>query len=164
MLGLPRHPRLAGRSLPGGGVPQLAGRLDLAGIWTNQAAAGVAITVVTVVPYFIYLFVTEAKPPHVTWGKRRANLAVMDTTGGPPSPRGVLIRNLVKVAPWQLGHMGSLRLATSEVVSSLAVSCLRPDLTTQGRVGRISASLARRMSVSLCSQSSGGATADHAST
>lgn len=53
------------------GVPQLVGWWDLSSVWSNPAAADVAITVLTVVPYFLYLVLTEMRTPHATWGKRR---------------------------------------------------------------------------------------------
>jgi hypothetical protein len=40
-----------------------------------------------------------------------------------------VIRNLLKVLPWQLGHMGTMRLATSIEVSTAAISLQVASLT-----------------------------------
>lgn len=95
------------------GLPQLLGWIDLSPIWTDQTGTDVAITILTVLPYFLYLTLTERRSPHATWGKRRAGIAVIGKTGDPPGGGAVLSRNLVKVLPWQLGHMGTMRLVNS---------------------------------------------------
>lgn len=95
------------------GLPQLLGWIDLSPIWTDQTATDVAITILTVLPYFLYLTLTEWRSPHATWGKRRAGIAVIGKDGGPPGGGAILIRNLVKVLPWQLGHMGTMRLVNT---------------------------------------------------
>ncbi|MGH3650711.1 MAG: RDD family protein [Acidimicrobiia bacterium] len=92
------------------GLPQLLGWWDLSGIWVNQWAADVAITVLTVVPYLIYLVVSEAQDPHATWGKLKAGLRVVGRDGGPPRLSQVVTRDMIKVLPWQFGHMGAVRL------------------------------------------------------
>lgn len=96
------------------GGPQLAGWWDLSEVWTTQWSADLAITVLTVLPYFLYLVVSEFRYPHATWGKTRAGLRVAGSEGGSPQLSAVITRNLVKVLPWQFGHMGAVRLiATS---------------------------------------------------
>jgi len=104
------------------GLPQILGWFDLSAIWTDQVAGDIAITVLTVLPYFLYLTITEWRPPHATWGKRRAAIAVIGNDGHPPGGGAVLVRNLVKVLPWQLGHMGTTRLVSSAVVTTSAIS------------------------------------------
>lgn len=104
------------------GLPQILGWLDLSPVWTDQNAADVGITILTVFPYFLYLVLTELRTPHATWGKRRAGLAVAGRDGEPPGGGRIVIRNLIKVLPWQLGHMGTMRLATSTEVSTAAIS------------------------------------------
>ena len=127
------------------GVPTLAGWVDLSAVWSRDWAADVAVTVLTVLPYLGYLVVTEAGPRGATWGKRLVGLAVVRrpeaegpggaTSGGagmpaakrdygstpraPGLPR-VFVRNLVKVLPWQLGHMSAMRFATE-------ADAVRPD-------------------------------------
>ncbi|MGH8948345.1 MAG: hypothetical protein ACRDXF_05745, partial [Acidimicrobiia bacterium] len=58
------------------GLPQILGWVDLSPMWTDQTAADVGITLLTVLPYFAYLFVTESSPAHATWGKRMARISV----------------------------------------------------------------------------------------
>jgi hypothetical protein len=81
----------------------------------------VGITLLTVLPYFAYLFITEVSPRHATWGKRRASIAVYGSDCSSPSRGSVAVRNLIKVAPWQLGHMGTTRLVTSPEVTDTAI-------------------------------------------
>ena len=156
------------------GVPTLLGWVDLSAVWSRVWAADLAVTVLTVLPYLLYLVLTEAGPRHATWGKRRAGLAVARrqeraapggdvptprsaerSTPGPwnvpgplgvpdassvPGPSGVpdppglpdassvpgpsrvpdppgvprvVLRNVVKVLPWQLGHMSAMRFAVA---------------------------------------------------
>ncbi|MGH8952949.1 MAG: RDD family protein [Acidimicrobiia bacterium] len=104
------------------GLPQILGWLDLSAIWTDQVAGDIAITVLTVLPYFLYLTVTEWRPPHATLGKRRAGITVIGKNGEPPGSGAVLVRNLVKVLPWQLGHMGTTRLIYTTEVTTAAIS------------------------------------------
>ena len=66
------------------GIPQLIGWWDLSGVWANQLSTDVAITILTVVPYFLYLVLSEGRAPHATWGKRRAGLGVISRSGRPP--------------------------------------------------------------------------------
>lgn len=127
------------------GVPTMAGWVDLSAVWSRDWAADVAVTVLTVLPYLGYLVVTEAGPWGATWGKKLVGLAVVRrpagagpggaTPGGAGMPatsrdRGstpkapglprILVRNLVKVLPWQLGHMSAMRFATE-------ADAVRPD-------------------------------------
>jgi len=104
------------------GLPQILGWIDLAPVWTDQSSADVGITLVTVLPYFAYLYLTESKGPHATWGKRRTGLTVADREKAPPKNSAVLTRNLVKVMPWQLGHMGTMRLATTADATTTAIA------------------------------------------
>lgn len=103
------------------GVPQLVGWWDLSSVWSNPAAADVAITVLTVVPYFLYLVLTEAGSSHATWGKRRVGLTVRTVEGVAPGLGPIVVRNLIKVLPWQLGHMGTMRLATAATPPPIAI-------------------------------------------
>lgn len=113
------------------GLPGILGWLDLGAVWSRPVAADAAITVLTVVPYWLYLTLTEASPAHATWGKRREGLVVVAERGEVTAGRGEAtagrgeatagrgevtvgrsaVRNLVKALPWQLAHMGATRLA-----------------------------------------------------
>ena len=103
------------------GLPQILGWIDLTPVWTDQNTADIGITILTVLPYFAYLYLSESREPHATWGKRKAGLAVR---GGDDAPKGsaVLVRNLVKVMPWQLGHMGTMRLVSASEVTTTAIA------------------------------------------
>lgn len=71
--------------------------------------ADVLVTVGTVVPYLLYLSLTESSSRRATLGKRWARLRVAAVDGSPPATGAVWLRNVVKALPWQLGHMGFLR-------------------------------------------------------
>lgn len=71
--------------------------------------ADLLITVGTVVPYLIYLALTESSARRATLGKRWAGLHVATLDGSRPGPGAVWLRNLVKVLAWQLGHLGFTR-------------------------------------------------------
>jgi uncharacterized RDD family membrane protein YckC len=75
-----------------------------------------------VFPYFLYLYLTEVSDRHATWGKRREGLEVGAEAGAAPTRGAVAIRNLIKVLPWQLGHMGTTRLVATEEVTAAALS------------------------------------------
>ena len=111
------------------GLPQLIGWWDLSAIWTDPISADVAITLLTVVPYFLYLVLTEWNSPHATWGKRRTRIMVSTRVGGAPGGGRVVTRELVKVLPWQLGHMGTTRLVTSNDPTTAAIVMQIASLT-----------------------------------
>jgi uncharacterized RDD family membrane protein YckC len=67
---------------------------------------------VSLLPYPGYLVVTEAGARHATLGKRRVGLWVRDRTASSPRLSQVLLRNIVKVLPWQFGHLAASRFAT----------------------------------------------------
>ncbi len=104
------------------GLPQLLGWIDLSPVWTDQNSSDVGITLLTVLPYFLYLFLTEISDRHATWGKRRAGITVAGVDGTSPGRGAIAARNVLKVLPWQLGHMGTMRLATSDEVTAAAVT------------------------------------------
>jgi len=105
------------------GLPGLLGWLDLDRIWSRPLTADLAVTALTVVPYYAYLVGTEAAPAHATWGKRRSGLVVTAADGSPPGGTGIAVRNLVKVLPWQFGHMAAMRFATGAGGVAPAVAC-----------------------------------------
>lgn len=71
--------------------------------------ADLLITLGTVVPYLLYLALTESSSRRATLGKRWAHLRVSAADGSAPGTGAVWVRNIVKALPWQLGHMGFLR-------------------------------------------------------
>ncbi|QFG68959.1 RDD family protein [Ornithinimicrobium pratense] len=82
-----------------------------AGATTLRAllTADVLITVATVLPYLLYLVLTESSPRRATLGKRWAGLRVAAADGSSPVTGSVWVRNLIKVLAWQLGHLGFTR-------------------------------------------------------
>lgn len=110
------------------GLPTLLGWVDLAPIWSRPLAADLAVTVLTVVPFLVYLVRTEAGPAHATWGKRRSGLMVEAADGPPPGTARVVLRNVIKVLPWQLGHMAAMRFNSGADIS-LAVALDVASLT-----------------------------------
>lgn len=48
------------------GLPSLFGWMNLEAIWSDRLATDVAITLLTVVPLFVYLVLTEWRPAHAT--------------------------------------------------------------------------------------------------
>ena len=96
------------------GLPSLSGWFNVDRVWADRASTDIAITLLTVVPLFIYLTLTESGSTHSTYGKRRGGIEVTRSDGSEVGSARVAVRNLVKVLPWQLGHMGSVRLATGE--------------------------------------------------
>lgn len=100
--------------------------------------ADLAITLLTVVPYVVYLSVTESSSRRATLGKRWSGLVVADAQGGPAQTAQVWLRNVVKALPWQLAHLGvsrailevQLPLAMTLTVLSLVLAgaCMAPAL------------------------------------
>ncbi|MFZ0493761.1 MAG: RDD family protein [Acidimicrobiia bacterium] len=88
------------------GVPTLLGWFSLDGIWGSLVLSDIAITLLTVIPFLVYLAATEAGASHATWGKRRTRIGVFNLQEGPPQIVAVWIRNIVKLLPWQFAHMG----------------------------------------------------------
>ncbi|MEU8249314.1 RDD family protein [Nonomuraea sp. NPDC048916] len=86
--------------------------------------ADLVITGLTVLPVWAYLVVTEAGTAQATWGKRRARLIVTAAGGGRAGPVRIMIRNAVKLLPWELAHLAVLRFWTLEGDSVVAVPAL----------------------------------------
>ena len=104
------------------GLPGLLGWFDVDRIWSRPLTADLAVTALTVVPYFAYLVGTEAGSAHATLGKRRSGLVVAAADGSEPGGADIAVRNLLKVLPWQFGHMAAMRLATGTGSHVLAVA------------------------------------------
>lgn len=98
----------------------------------DPLAADVVAFVLTVLPVWLYLTVTEAGPRAATLGKRVARLRVVRLAGGWARFPRVAGRNAVKLAPWQLAHLAVSRfildverpLALTAYVASLALVVL----------------------------------------
>lgn len=75
----------------------------------DPVAADAVAFLLTVLPTWLYLTITEAGPRHATLGKRTAGLAVVDDLGGDPPWTRFAARNAVKLAPWQLAHLAAAR-------------------------------------------------------
>lgn len=91
------------------GLPTLLGWANLEPVWTRPAAADLVVTALTVLPYLIYLVRTESGPAHATWGKRRSGLVVGTADGLRVGTARAVVRNGIKVLPWQFGHMAAMR-------------------------------------------------------
>jgi len=57
-----------------------------------------------VLPVILYFALQEASPAQATWGKRRAGLRVVSSSGGRLSTGRSLLRSGVKFLPWQIAH------------------------------------------------------------
>lgn len=130
------------------GVMSLVGaavvpRLDLPDLTTPSLrellVADVVFALLTVVPWWCYLSLSEGSARRATLGKRWAGLVVADAAGGTAGPAAVWLRNLVKALPWHLAHLGVTRmiyelqlgLGTVFLIASLALlaACAGPALT-----------------------------------
>lgn len=104
----------------------------LAGLWSGGPApsrptAGelllgdVAVALATVVPFLLYLALSESSPHRATVGKRWAHLVVTGAGGGTASRSAVWTRNLVKVLPWQLAHLAVSRMVLDVQLTAAVV-------------------------------------------
>ena len=59
----------------------------------------------TVLPISIIFSIREGSAPYASWGKRRTSLAVSYSSS--PVKRS-MIRNTLKLLPWQFGHMSTI--------------------------------------------------------
>lgn len=74
------------------------------------ALTDVVAFTLSVLPVGVYLSVTEGGARHATWGKRWTRLRVVTAAGGPPGLGRAVIRNAVKLLPWELAHLAVGRL------------------------------------------------------
>src|SRR5690242_16521314 len=86
--------------------------LFLAGLTPWEHHRDLAAFLASVLPVWLYLTVTESSAAGATWGKRRAGLRVVGPRGRRARPVRIAIRNAVKLAPWQLGHLGVIALSS----------------------------------------------------
>lgn len=86
----------------------------------------------SVLPVWVYLTATEAGPHQATWGKRRTHLRVVGADGElRPRLLQVVIRNGVKLLPWQLAHVSVARVivgadAPATIALTYALAVLIP--------------------------------------
>ncbi len=98
----------------------------------RPAAFDLVAFVMTVLPVWGYLTITEAGRRQATFGKRAAGLRVLRADDAPASGGAVALRNAVKLLPWQLAHVAVARfmlavdlgLGTLAYVASLALVVL----------------------------------------
>ncbi|WP_174616066.1 RDD family protein [Virgibacillus ihumii] len=57
-----------------------------------------------VFPVFLYFFITESGIKHSTIGKRKMKIWIAATNGSSPTLFQVILRNVVKLLPWQVAH------------------------------------------------------------
>jgi uncharacterized RDD family membrane protein YckC len=104
----------------------------LGGLWSGAPApprptarelvvGDVAVTLATVVPFLLYLALSESSRHRATLGKRWAQLIVTAADGGPVSTSAVWTRNLVKVLPWQLAHLAVSRMVLDVQLTAAVV-------------------------------------------
>jgi uncharacterized RDD family membrane protein YckC len=73
-------------------------------------AQDLAVAAMTVLPVGAYLAATESGPRQASAGKRWQGLRVTTASGGPVGRRRAVVRNAVKLLPWQIAHVGLVRL------------------------------------------------------
>jgi uncharacterized RDD family membrane protein YckC len=71
------------------------------GPWRSQAVGFLAMTL----PIIFYFSLCEASSWQATLGKRILSLRVVDNDSDRTPFTRILLRNIVKFAPWELGHM-----------------------------------------------------------
>lgn len=123
------------------GVPVLLGWLDMSWLQGRRVAGDAVVGLVSVLPYVAYLVTTEASPGNATIGKRRSGLTVRSRDGAVPALGRLLVRNLVKALPWQLGHMAALRFtldpeSTSGILWLLACAAVTLGVVLPPLAGR----------------------------
>ena len=69
--------------------------------WAGQAVSFLTMTV----PFTLYFALCESSPMQASLGKRVLGLVVCRETGGRLSFGTALLRNAVKITPWEFGHM-----------------------------------------------------------
>ncbi|MDP9869199.1 MULTISPECIES: RDD family protein [Streptosporangium] len=82
----------------------------------GMVSTDLLITGLTALPVGACLTIGEAGRRQATWGKRRAGLVVATVSGERPGTARIVVRNVVKLLPWQCGHMAVSRLARGHEV------------------------------------------------
>jgi len=83
---------------------------------TQPVALDLLAFATTVLPVWLYFSLFESGPLGATPGKRRVGLRVEALSGGPATRPQALIRNGLKLLPWQLAHLGIVRLVPGGTV------------------------------------------------
>ncbi|RSM98699.1 RDD family protein [Nonomuraea sp. WAC 01424] len=91
-------------------------RLAGAGVFDGLGlvATDLLITALSALPVGVYLVAGEAGRRRATWGKRRAGLVVATVAGERPGTARIVVRDVVKLLPWQCGHMAVSRLVRGQ--------------------------------------------------
>ncbi len=80
--------------------------VDSATVGLPMLASPIAMDIlaffVLVLPVGLYFVLQEASSFQATWGKRRANVKVVNVQGNRLSARQALVRSAVKFLPWQI--------------------------------------------------------------
>ncbi|GAB3347797.1 RDD family protein [Modestobacter lapidis] len=76
----------------------------------SALAADAVALVLSVLPVWTYLTLTERGAAQATWGKRRTGLRVVAAGGNRAGGARVAVRNAVKLLPWQLAHVSVARV------------------------------------------------------
>ncbi|GAA4215054.1 RDD family protein [Actinocatenispora rupis] len=97
--------------------------LSLAGVRLWGGRADLVAFAASVLPVWLYLTVTESRAG-ATWGKRRAGLHVVGPGGRRAGAARIAVRNAVKLAPWQLAHLGVVPLLTNGGADTLVSPAL----------------------------------------
>lgn len=83
----------------------IGGFLGLALHWPeNPILADLMAFVTLVLPVILYFTLQECSSKQSTWGKRKAGIRVVNADGGTLTRWQAIIRSLVKMIPWQIGH------------------------------------------------------------
>jgi hypothetical protein len=70
------------------GLPRVLGVWDLSQVWRVPWLADLVLTLLTVLPYLLYLVVSEGARRHAKWGKRKSGLEVVGRDRKAPNPGG----------------------------------------------------------------------------
>ncbi|WP_077324713.1 RDD family protein [Virgibacillus siamensis] len=55
-------------------------------------------------PVFLYFVIMESAAEHATYGKRKMKICIASTDGDSPTLFQVMLRNVIKLLPWQAAH------------------------------------------------------------
>lgn len=102
---------------------QSTGLLDLARLFGSWPRAQVLGLIIVTIPLYIYFVVMETRSG-ATIGKRVTGLRVEDLSGQTPPLKKSLLRNLVKLLPWELGHAGTWIVALTGEQIGMVISIL----------------------------------------
>lgn len=92
------------------------------GAWTelmeDPLLADFVAFVLAVLPVLLYFALSEGSAAGATWGKRRVGLVVSSARGRVPPGHGrALVRNGLKLLPWQMAHTAMFHIPGFPVVN-----------------------------------------------